>query len=145
MGWLDKIVGKADMIKDLDHVAIVVSNMDRSIEFYTDILGLRLILDGRPSGGEKKSSLGTKSKAIVALSENKNRSLQKGEYAEGINHVAFGVDDIEKSSQILKDKGIEFIEIKMGEDGKGKAYHFLDPDGLELEIYDDSGKEVPQY
>jgi hypothetical protein len=59
--------------------------------------------------------------------------------------VAFGVDDIEKSSQVLKDKGIEFIEIKMGDDGKAKAYHFLDPDRLELEIYGYTDKEVPQY
>lgn len=145
MGWLDKLVGKSEMIKDLDHVAIVVSDMDRSIEFYTHILELKLILDGRTGGGEKKSFLGTKSKAIVALSENKKRSLQKGDYIEGVNHVAFGVEDVEKSSQVLKDRGVDFVEIKMGEDGNPQAYHFLDPDGLELEIYGKSDKEVPQY
>lgn len=145
MGWLDKLVGNKEMIKGLDHVAIVVSDMDRSINFYTDILGLRLIVDGRSGGGEKKSFIGTKSKAIVALSEDKNRLAQKGEYTEGVNHVAFGVDNIEQSSQILKDKGIEFIEIKMGDNGKPQAYHFLDPDGLELEIYGESENEVPQY
>ncbi|MEE9239375.1 MAG: VOC family protein [Thermodesulfobacteriota bacterium] len=145
MGWLDKLVGKDEMIKDLNHIAIVVSDMDRAIEFYTEVLGLRLILDGRPKGGEKKSFLGTKSKAIVALSENKNRTVQKGEYVDGVNHVAFGVDDVDKSSRILKDRGVQFVEIKVGEDGKPNAYHFLDPDGLELEIYGDTGKEVPQY
>ena len=145
MGLLDRIIGKDEMIKDLNHVAIVVSNMDRSIEFYTDVLGLKLILDGRSQGGEKKTFLGTKSKAIIALSEDKNRTLNRGDYVEGVNHVAFGVDDVEKSSQVLQEKGVEFIEIKVGEDGKGKAYHFLDPDGLELEIYGDAGKEVPQY
>lgn len=145
MKWLDKLVGSNEMIKGLDHVAIVVSDMDRSIRYYTEILGLKLILDGRSQGGEKKSFLGTKSKAIVALSEDKNRSIDKGQYAEGVNHVAFGVVDAEKSSHILQDKGIEFIEVKMGDDGKPKAYHFLDPDGLELEIYTKTQKKVPQY
>ena len=145
MGWLDKLTGKDEMIKNLDHVAIVVGDMDRAIEFYTEVLGLRLILDGRPKGGGKNSFLGTKSKAIVALSENKNRIVQKCEHVDGVNHVAFGVDDVDKSSQILKERGVEFIEIKVGDDGKGKAYHFLDPDGLELEIYGETGKEVPQY
>ena len=145
MGWLDKLVGKKEMIKGLDHVAIVVSDMDRSIGFYRDVLGLTLILDGRQSGGEKKSFLGTKSKAIVALSEDKNRPIDNGGYVEGVNHVAFSVVDAEESSQVLKDKGIEFIEIKMDDDGKPKAYHFLDPDGLELEIYTETQKEVPQY
>jgi catechol 2,3-dioxygenase-like lactoylglutathione lyase family enzyme len=145
MGWLDKLIGKSEMIKDLDHVAIVVSDMDRAIEFYTKILELKLILDGRPNGGEKKCFLGTKSKAIVALSEDKNRLKQKGDFVEGVNHVAFGVDNVEKSSQVLLDRGVDFIEIKMDEHGKPQAYHFLDPDGLELEIYGKSEKEVPQY
>ncbi len=145
MGWLEKLVGKKEMIKGLDHVAIVVSDMDRSIDFYTDVLGLTLIIDGRASGGEKKSFLGTQSRAIVALSENKNRSIDKGGYVEGVNHVAFAVIDAQESSEVLKGKGIEFIEVKKGDDGKPKAYHFLDPDGLELEIYTETEKEVPQY
>jgi len=145
MGLLDKIIGKKEMIKGLDHVAIVVSDMDRSIKFYTEILELNLILDGRPAGGEKKSFLGTKSKAIVALSENKNRLKQKSEYVDGVNHVAFGVSNLGESSQMLLDKGVEFVEIKKGEDGKPEAYHFLDPDGLELEIYGQPEKEVPKY
>lgn len=145
MGWLDKLTGQEEMIKGLDHVAIVVSDMDRSIIFYTEVLGLKLLLDGRSSGPEKKSFLGTRSKAIIALSEDKNRLTQKGQYAEGVNHVAFGVDNIDKSSRMLTDKGVKFVEIKMGDDGNPEAYHFLDPDGLELEIYCQSEKEVPKY
>ncbi len=145
MGWLDNLVGKKEMIKGLDHVAIVVSDIDRSIDYYTSVLGLTVILDGRAAGGEKKSFLGTRSKAIVALSEDKNRLSDKGQYTEGVNHVAFAVADAQKSSQVLKDKGVEFVEIKMDDDGNPKAYHFLDPDGLELEIYTETEKEVPQY
>lgn len=145
MGLFDKLIGKGEMIKGIDHVAIIVSDMDRSIKFYTEVLELKLILDGRSSGGEKKSFLGTSSKALVALSENKSRSTKAGDNLEAVDHIAFAVADAQKSSQALAEKGIEFIEIKMGEDGKPLAYHFLDPDGLELEISMETTGEVPKY
>lgn len=145
MRWLRNIAGRGTMIRDIDHIAIVVSDMDRAVEFYTGVLGLKLILDGRPQGGEKKSFIGTKSKVLIALTEDKQRRGAEGPFVDGVNHVAFGVGDVEKAHQILKERGVEFIEEKTGPDGKIKAYHFLDPDGLELEICGKTGGEVPQY
>ncbi|MEQ9619915.1 MAG: VOC family protein [Deltaproteobacteria bacterium] len=145
MKWLRNIIGGNDIVKDIDHIAIVVSDMDVAVEFYTGVLGLRLIRDGRTEGGEKKTFIGTKSKVILAMTEDKNRKASDGGSAGGVNHIAFGVDDVEKAGNILKERGVNFIEEKIGEDGKVQAYHFLDPDGLELEICGDTRGEVPQY
>lgn len=131
-------------IKGIDHVAIAVTDMDRAIEFYSEILGLKVHHDGRKEGASKKSFLGTKSATLVALTEVHNRGKGKG-FVEGVSHVAFSVDDAEKTSKVLKERGVEFIEEKADKDGKGKAYHFLDPDGLELEIYSGVGGQVPPY
>ena len=133
------------MIGDIDHVAIVVSDMDGSVEFYTGVLGLRLIRDGRSRGGEKKTFLGTESRALIALTEDKTSKRADGCLPGGVNHIAFSVDDVEKMSVVLKERGVNFIEEKTGEDGKVKAYHFLDPDGLELEICGRTKGEVPKY
>ena len=133
------------MIKGIDHVAIVVWNMDRSIKFYSEVLGLRIHHDGRKEGGSKKSFLGNKSETLVALSEDANRGKEGNRIVEGVAHIAFRVDDVEKASKLLKERGVEFIEEKLDKDGKRKSYHFLDPDGLELEIYGRTGQIIPPY
>ena len=145
MRWIKDLVGADTSIRGIDHVAIVVSDMDRSIEFYSRVLGLTLIQDGRKEGGKKKTFLGTKSRTLVALAEDKNRSKEMGEYAEGVSHVAFLVDEVEKAAEALRKKGVEFIEEKVDKGGKSRAYHFLDPDGLELEIYGETSESVPPY
>jgi methylmalonyl-CoA/ethylmalonyl-CoA epimerase len=134
-----------DLIRNIDHVAIVVENMDRAIKFYNEVLGLKIHHDGRKEGGSKKSFLGSKSETLVALAENENRSKEGTRLVEGVAHIAFRVDDVEKASKLLKERGIEFIEEKMDKDGKRKSYHFLDPDGLELEIYGKTGQIIPPY
>jgi catechol 2,3-dioxygenase-like lactoylglutathione lyase family enzyme len=143
MSWLSNITRGKTLIRGLDHVAVVVSDMDRSIEFYTAILGMKLIKDGRAEGGLKKSFIGTDKKAVLALTEEKDGSGRGG--ARGVNHIAFFVDDIERAGGLLRERGVGFIEEKVGQDGRTKAYHFLDPDGLELEICVETGKEAPQY
>jgi len=62
-----------------------------------------------------------------------------------VAHIAFRVDDVEKAGKLLKERGVEFIEEKLDKDGKRKSYHFLDPDGLELEIYGKTGQIIPPY
>ena len=133
------------MIKGIDHVAIVVWNMDRSIKFYSEVLGLRIHHDGRKEGASKKSFLGNKSETLVALSEDENRGKEGNRIVEGVAHIPFRVDDVEKASKLLKERGVEFIEEKLDKDGKRKSYHFLDPDGLALEIYGRTGQIIPPY
>ena len=145
MEWLRELRNKGGMIKQIDHAAIVVTDMDRAFEFYSGVLGLDVILDGRKSGGQKKSFLGNKKHALIALTEDENRTRGGTAHAGGVDHIAFLVGDLEKSSRLLKDRGVSFIEEKKDESGKITAYHFLDPDGLELEICAAAGNEVPQY
>lgn len=141
MKWLRNILsGEKGNVGGIDHVAIIVTDMDRALGFYSGILGLEIIRDGRPEGGEKKTFLGSKGSVFLAVTEDKNRS-------DGgpVNHIAFRVDYVPAVAQRLKDAGIAFIEEKTGPDGKPTAYHFLDPDGLELEICASAPNEVPQY
>lgn len=141
---LDQIRKNEPFIKGVDHVAIIVKDMDTSIKFYNEVLGMLIIHDGRQDGGNKKSFLGIREKAFVALTENTEKNVDSNDKGS-VSHIAFAVGDVEKSKQILEERGVEFIEEKTGDDGKTKAYHFLDPDGLELEIYGGTGEITPAY
>lgn len=145
MKWIKNLVTGDTPIKGIDHIAIVVSDMDTSIAFYNEVLGLTILKDGRSEGGKKKSFLGTKDRTLIALTEDKRLNREKARILESVAHVAFAVDDVEKTSKDLKSKGVNFIEEKAEKDGKIKAYHFLDPDGLELEIYGETRESVPPY
>ena len=142
MKFLDRLKAKSGFIKGLDHAAIIVKDMDRSIKFYSEVLGLVILHDGRNEGGDKKSFLGTKDKSLIALTENPNK--KEGQKTDAsVSHLAFEVGDIDKAKTNLESKGIEFIEIKKNSKGDPVAYHFLDPDGFELEIYNDTEKVAP--
>ena len=141
MKWLRRLFrGEKDNIGGIDHAAIVVTDMDRAVGFYSGLLGLKIIRDGRPDGGDKKTFLGNESGVFLAVTEDKNRPS-----GGPVNHIAFKVDDIEATAKRLKDAGTKFIEEKTGPGGETIAYHFLDPDGLELEICVPTPNQVPQY
>lgn len=141
MKWLRSMLGgEKDGIGGIDHVAIVVNDMDRALGFYSGILGLEIIRDGRPDGGDKKTFLGNKNGVFLAVTEDKNRAA-----GGPVNHIAFRVSDVESLGRRLKSAGITFTEEKIGPNGKTTAYHFLDPDGLELEICAAAPNKVPQY
>lgn len=144
MSIMDQIRGNEPFIKGIDHVAIIVKNMDVSLPFYSEVLGLLIIHDGRSDGGNKKSFLGIREKAFVALTENPKKKTDSA-VSESVSHIAFHVDNVEKAKERLEAKGVDFIEEKAGSDGKTRAYHFLDPDGLELEIYGGTGEITPAY
>jgi len=144
MDILKKLKSNDQFISGLDHIAIVVKDMDRSIKFYTETLNLVVLYDGRNDGSDKKSFLGKKEKSFVALTEDSQKNVDET-VIESVSHIAFRVENVEEAKDILESRGVEFVEIKVSEDGKSRAYHFLDPDGFELEIYGGTGEIIPAY
>ena len=141
MKWLRNLLGgEKDSVGGIDHVAIVVTDMDKALGFYSGLHGLEIVSDGRPKGGEKKTFLGNRNGVFLAVTEDKNRPA-----GGPVNHIAFRVGDVEGLGRRLKEAGISFTEEKTGPDGKPAVYHFLDPDGLELEICAATPNQVPQY
>jgi len=122
------------VLKGVDHVDLIVSDMEQAIAFYTEKLGLTLRHDGRPDGGRKHTFLGDDAASFLALEEEPGfRGARSG--TQRLGHLAFAVDDVQAARAELSRRGVTITGERSDEDGKAKSYYFAGPDGIRLEIY----------
>lgn len=115
---------KLDSLK-LDHVAIAVNDIEKTVDFYTKSFGIKfdeiqqhdlppdVIYKGKPSPYTMKVTFGQMGPIRLELVQ-----VVKGKciytdflkkYGEGMHHVAFEVEDLEKEVANAKSQGIEMI------------------------------------
>ena len=89
------------------HTMIRVGNLDRSIAFYTDVLGMRLLRQkDYPDGRFTLAFLGYgDEKDITALELTHNWDTTSYDLGEGFGHLAIQVDDVYKACEAIKAKG----------------------------------------
>lgn len=121
------------MITKLEHVGIIVRDMDKSIEFYQKVLGLTL----------RQREWITEKVELAFLYYSNQQSMEVeliggklAETTEGIvNHLAFSVENIEEEMTRLKQLGVEFDnDIPRVVLGGVKIAFFTGPDGEVLEL-----------
>lgn len=125
-------------INKVHHVAIICSDYERSLNFYTDILGLRVLAEHyREDRKSYKTDLGIGDNYVVELFSfpSPPPRLSHPE-AAGLRHLAFEVDDIEASVAELEAKNIPHEEIRIDEYTSKRFVFFHDPDGLPIEFYE---------
>lgn len=147
------------MLVNLFHFSFTVADIERSIHFYRDILGMRLVhtmvhdqpytsrqvafenaylkvalftLDGFPE---------TRSGHMLELIEYVSPRGEPTDTATnrpGSAHMAFQVDDLQAEYQRLKALGVRFksepVRIEAGRNEGGYTVYLLDPDNITLEM-----------
>lgn len=148
------------MIRAIDHINIVVSDLERSVKFYTELLGFKEINRVHLEGEWIEEIVGLKDVAadvvfIVAPEEEPKvellcyktpdgESLPPNSLANtiGLRHIAFRVDDIQTAAKKLEDAGVKLLskpiavpQTLMADNPIRKTLcYFHDPDGVLLEI-----------
>ncbi|NFG24086.1 VOC family protein [Clostridium botulinum] len=124
-------------LNKIHHVAIIVSDYEKSKDFYVNKLGFNIIRENyRLDRGDYKLDLklGDCELEIFGMKDSPKR-VSRPE-ACGLRHLAFKVECIEEIISELNKKGIETEPIRIDEFTNKKMTFFLDPDGLPLELHE---------
>ena len=143
---------------DIHHLGMTVSNIERSIEFYQNVLGLTLI-GRRPLVDEGYVARQTGYEGVqlsVASFRVRPESPQSLEIVEYLNctgqpadtatnkpgntHLCLVVDDLLAAYADLKSQGVRFrsdpVEITAGPNRGGRVIYCFDPDGYVIEMFE---------
>jgi len=123
------------MITALAHVAIRVTDLPAAVRFYCDGLGLRRAFDLKDAAGEVwLTYLLAGNGGFVELFPNGIPNGGERENAAGLVHLCLEVDDMERTLDELRRRGLEVPgRPARGEDGN-LQYWLRDPDGNPVEL-----------
>jgi catechol 2,3-dioxygenase-like lactoylglutathione lyase family enzyme len=130
-------------VTELDHIVLNVSEIDRSLKFYTEVLGLQgERLDEFRAGKVGFPSVRINGDTIIDLFPTKDPvgAPKPGDKKDGnLNHfcMVVGAEDFAGIVDYLKENKIALREgpiSRWGARGRATSVYFLDPDGNEVEI-----------
>ncbi|SFI98099.1 VOC family protein [Thermoflavimicrobium dichotomicum] len=122
-------------IKKIEHVGVMVKDIEASIRFYQEVLGMKLLYR-MPNENLQLAFLGFQdsNETELELIQGYNDQLP----AEGkVHHLAFTVDNIEKEIERLKQHDIQWIDEEVTILPNGSKYiFFYGPDGEWIELFE---------
>jgi methylmalonyl-CoA/ethylmalonyl-CoA epimerase len=129
-------------IKKINHVAIVVENIEDSLVFWRDQLGLALDhVEDVPSQASKVAFIPV-GEGEVELVQPTDMETGLGKYlekrGEGMHHLCIEVEDIDGLLADLKAKGVRLID-EVARDLPGRRMAFIHPkaaNGVLVELYE---------
>ena len=134
-GIVRRLAQEGSFLQAVHHVAIIVSDYEKSKAFYVDTLGLEVVRENyRADRGSYKLDvkLGDCELEIFSFPGSPQR-LTRPE-ACGLRHLAFRVADIHEAVAELERRGVEVEPIRLDAYTGDLYTFFMDPDGLPLEL-----------
>ncbi|HEY6450260.1 MAG TPA: methylmalonyl-CoA epimerase [Candidatus Cybelea sp.] len=126
---------------EIDHVAIVVKDLEAALRFYTSTLGFKEIFrevvydQGVETVGLEAG--GSFVELLLPLDENSPVARYRGEAAAKLHHTAYRVSDIAATLAKLKSAGVRLIDEHPRQGARGSLVAFLHPkatDGVLIEL-----------
>ncbi|MFJ9582009.1 VOC family protein [Streptomyces sp. NPDC101191] len=128
----------------LGHVGLNVTDLERSLGFYGDVLGFEVLGEGKEEG-RRYAFLGQDGKLVLTLWQQAGGGYDSGR--AGLHHLAFqaeSIDHVRAAEAALTERGATFAYEGVVAHAEGAAsggIFFHDPDGTRLEISVPKGAE----
>lgn len=119
------------------HTMIRTGHLDRSIAFYTEVLGMRLLRrQDYPEGEFTLAFVGYgEESAHTVIELTYNWGVDHYEAGTGFGHLAIEVDDVYRSVEIIRQKGGQILrEAGPMKNGTTVIAFVADPDGYKIEL-----------
>jgi lactoylglutathione lyase len=142
-------------LTSLHHTGLTVRDLDRSLGFYRDLLGMQVLFEQEKKGGYLAKIVGYEGAHVrmahLAFPGGGHR-VELFQYVEpeprgdpgeprdvGITHVCLAVVDLEALHGRLRAAGVEFysdpVQVDTGANADGSGVYLRDPDGITLELF----------
>ena len=124
------------------HTMIRTGNLDRSIDFYTNILGMKLLRrKDYPEGKFTLAFVGYGDESVhTAIELTYNWDVENYDLGSGFGHIAVEVDDVYQATEEIRKRGGTIIrEAGPMKAGNTVIAFIADPDGYKIELI---GKKV---
>jgi lactoylglutathione lyase len=119
------------------YVGIRVKDLERSIDFYTKLLGMKVVGRGKveQTKGETVGLVSEDGGFILELNYYEKDSPYNTEYVvgEGLDHLAFKVEDLDKALEEARLAGYRIV-LKMKTEA-GRWAYIEDPNGIWIELF----------
>ncbi|MCL4529146.1 MAG: methylmalonyl-CoA epimerase [Chloroflexi bacterium] len=129
-------------IKAVNHIAVVVDDMEKSLSFWRDALGIE-VHELRDVPVEKSQVAflplaGSEVELVKPTSDDSGIAKYLAKRGPGMHHICLEVDDLDAMLVQLKSKGIHLINEEPRTAADGKKYAFVHPEstsGVLVELY----------
>ena len=115
----------------IEHIGIAVRNLEESIKYYENILGLKCYSIEEIKDQKVRTAFFKVGQTKIELLESTEDEGPIGKFiekkGEGVHHIAFHVNNIEKSLQEIEQKGIKLIDKEPRKGAEGLDIAFLHP------------------
>ena len=119
------------ILTHIEHIGIAVKNLNDSIKFYEEVLGLKCYAVEEVADQKVKTAFFQIGQTKIELLESTDPEGPIGKFiekrGEGIHHIAYAAKGLTSSLNDLKDKGIKLIDEKPRKGAEGLNIAFLHP------------------
>jgi methylmalonyl-CoA/ethylmalonyl-CoA epimerase len=136
------------MLQQIDHIGIAVSNLDETVSFYRQVMGLEVssteVLNGMKIAflriGDSELEI------LEDLTPDGPIAHHVAKRGEGVQHVAYRVDDLEQALEEMRAKGITLIDEHPRRGARQARVAFLHPKstkGVLIELVEPQNSPLP--